>query len=410
MVGQSNTPPPTSFRLLVPLLTLAVLFACEKEPGPLQPEPVPVPSFALLTYDCLVQAGIPATECQALVSLYESTNGDAWVRNQGWLSAANPCDWHGVTCLGGSVARLELQNNALSGPIPPELEGLGGLEVLDLFGNRLTGSIPPQMGNLSSLEVLNLTYNQITGPLPSALGDLGNLRVLFAFGNQLSGPIPPELGRLSNLLHLSFGANRLTGSIPPEIGNLDALSELNLRYNRLSGEIPPELGNLSRLGTRPSSGLALDGNNLSGLLPVEVARMGGEIERRGPGKCFLVPPGNHGLYMPDVPTFRINDWDTDGLICGLRFTADASTVADDIRTIVDELYATGVLNQGQAIGLIRKIDHALDLLAKGKNAEAIVVLQNFNQQVNDLTYVDFVLIPAQADALITRAQIMIQLI
>jgi len=90
--------------------------------------------------------------------------------------------------------------------------------------------------------------------------------------------------------------------------------------------------------------------------------------------------------------------------------ASPSTVAADIGSVVDDLYASGVVNGGQANSLMRKIEQALNLLAKGKNAEAIVVLEGFIQQVNDLTYVDFVLTPAQAAELISRAQILIQLV
>ena len=55
-------------------------------------------------------------QCQALVDLYNATNGDKWANNDGWLSGSSYCDWNwypctqftcGVKCDGsGNVAGL----------------------------------------------------------------------------------------------------------------------------------------------------------------------------------------------------------------------------------------------------------------------------------------------------------------
>jgi hypothetical protein len=91
------------------------------------------------------------------------------------------------------------------------------------------------------------------------------------------------------------------------------------------------------------------------------------------------------------------------------YWADAPGVADEIRTFVDGLSAGGVINSGQSNALLRKVTQALDLLAKGKKAEAIAVLQGLIQQANNLT-LDSVLSPDQSAALIARVQYMIQLV
>lgn len=90
------------------------------------------------------------------------------------------------------------------------------------------------------------------------------------------------------------------------------------------------------------------------------------------------------------------------------YWADATTVAADIGTTIDGLLATAVVNGGQANALTKKIDQALSLLAKGNKDEAVAVLQDFIQQVQDLT--GAVLSTAQADELIGAAQYMIGLI
>ena len=162
-------------------------------------------------------AQIPTAERDALIALYNSTDGANWTDSTGWLGAAGTeCTWHGVTCDEVHVTRLSLASNQLSGSIPAELANLEELSRLYLGSNQLSGGIPPQLGNLSSsLTVL----------------DLGS--------NQLSGSIPPELGNLWRLTNLNLGGNQLTGSIPPH-GNL----QLSRYLHQLSGSIPG-LGNLS---------------------------------------------------------------------------------------------------------------------------------------------------------------------
>ena len=151
------------------------------------------------------------TEREALVALYNGTDGGNWTNSTGWLLSDNPCDWFGVTCFLGHVTRLDLGSNNLTGSVPSELGNLTGLEFLTLWSNNLTGSIPAELGNLTALRDLRL------------------------WSNDLTGSIPVELGNLTALRNLSLSSNSLTGSIPAELGNLAALSDLNLTGNELSG-------------------------------------------------------------------------------------------------------------------------------------------------------------------------------
>ena len=207
-------------------------------------------------------------ERAALVALYESTDGANWGGNYGWMTDAPLAAWYGVTVHDGRVVTLQLFNNNLTGPIPPEVGDLVNLRVLELSFNRLTGSIPPELGNLHNLRRLALYGNELTGSIPPQLGDLDNLRALRLSGNELTGSIPPELGNLVNLIDLYLGQNRLTGSIPPELGNLPKLERLVLQINKLSGNIPPELGNLTTL-----KALYLDVNRLTGPIPPELGKL-----------------------------------------------------------------------------------------------------------------------------------------
>ena len=230
---------------------------------------------------------------QALVALYNATDGANWSNNENWLSDEPLDAWHGVIVIDGRVTVLRLNGNRLTGPIPPELGNLSSLRVLNLSNNQLTGAIPPELGNPSSLSALHLSNNQLTGLIPSWLGNLSSSRfgtsvlALDLSNNQLTGSIPPELGNLSSsssfstsFLELDLSNNQLTGTIPPELGNLSSSGydisflALDLSNNQLTGSIPPELGNLSSSAYGTSFlKLDLSNNQLTGPIPPELGNL-----------------------------------------------------------------------------------------------------------------------------------------
>ncbi len=231
---------------------------------------------------------IPAIEYQALVALYESTNGTGWTNNVGWLRTNTPCSWYGVHCEGGTVFGLNFDGNRLAGYLPPELGDLRNLTYLVFQGNAMSGEIPVELGNLDGLIVLELNDNYLSGPIPPELGELTKLEILNLHNNQLSGSIPVELGNLTNMRDLYLHENELVGTIPMELGNLLELRVMFLRHNQLTG-----------------------------LVPIEVATVAGSLDPEY--HCHFVP-GNAGLYLPDTPEYRAADTDRDGFICRLGFT------------------------------------------------------------------------------------------
>ena len=44
----------------------------------------------------------------ALATFYFSTDGEDWENNDRWLSSSDECNWHGITCNGGSVTDIDL--------------------------------------------------------------------------------------------------------------------------------------------------------------------------------------------------------------------------------------------------------------------------------------------------------------
>ena len=208
-------------------------------------------------------ASAPETDREALVALYNATDGPNWANENYWLSGASIAEWDGVTTDdNGRVTWLYLNENRLSGEIPPELGSLSNLESLELAQNRLSGEIPSELGNLANLEEMYLWVNQLSGEIPPELGSLANLEDLYLSGNELSGEIPSELGNLSNLENLYLSDNQLSGEIPSELSSLSNLNQLRLNNNELSGEIPSELGQLSNLES-----LVLSDNELMGCVP-----------------------------------------------------------------------------------------------------------------------------------------------
>jgi Leucine-rich repeat (LRR) protein len=225
-----------------------------------------------------VHAAIPAAERNALIALYNSTDGDNWKNNSGWKDGTLEADgfgpvgsegsWYGVYVKNNHVTTINLYANSLTGTLPAELGDLAYLENLSLYLNRIGGTIPAELGNLSQLTYLSLRSNQLSGTIPAELGNLDQLETLFLNWNQLTGSIPPELGNLSQLKSCRLNGNQLSGNIPTELTNLSQLETLWLHTNQLSGNIPRELGTLSLLNS-----LWLGDNQLSGSIPTEIGNL-----------------------------------------------------------------------------------------------------------------------------------------
>ena len=155
--------------------------------------------------------------------------------------------WFGLLVTQGWVTSLVLDDNNLTGTLPPELGTLPQLRWLSLESNALTGSVPPELGNLAQLQRLYLSDNSLTGPIPAELGNLPQLQWLYLESNTLTGAIPPELGDLAQLQRLDLSDNSLTGPIPAELGNLPRLQRLYLNDNALTGRLPRSLMQLTNL-------------------------------------------------------------------------------------------------------------------------------------------------------------------
>jgi len=252
------------------------------------------------------------TDYDALMALYNNTNGDNWTNNgtnadpqsttAGWNKDCDICDWYGVTCDGNNrVVCLDLDGdniscgielnspgNNLQFTLPSEIGDLLELEFLYLTGNDLQGAVPNELSNLTELVEIYFRNNDFSS-LPEDIGNLDNLIVLNASANEFTW-LPNGISDCQNLEYLNLNINDITelpsnfGSFlslkelylwnneliefPIQLTNINTLEKISLQSNELSGNIPPEIGQMNNL-----INLNLIGNNLSGNLPTEIGEL-----------------------------------------------------------------------------------------------------------------------------------------
>jgi Leucine-rich repeat (LRR) protein len=130
--------------------------------------------------------GVIEQDFNALVALYDSTNGDNWNRNENWLSDTTVEAWHGVKVEHYRVTKINLSYNNLTDSIPQEIGDLTAIKNLKLPGSNLKGTIPSEIGNLTKLKKIDLGSNELEGTLPAGFGNLNKLENLDLAENKLN--------------------------------------------------------------------------------------------------------------------------------------------------------------------------------------------------------------------------------
>ena len=305
-----------------------------------------VPAAATITFLAVIvqstqaQTVSPVDE-QALRSLYNSTNGDSWTCNAGWLSGP-VSSWGGVTIANQRVTEIDLSNCNLMGTIPPEIRLLRSLERLDLPNNQLQSPIPDELWALPALVHLDMSYNNLTGMLPDSLVTPMN-NYLSLSNNRLEGPIPQYFEsrydgwyRQIDLSHNSFSGgfgletfadiryvdishnnlsqlppskergwawdvaldashNQISGNLPEWLSdNSQSWFLLDLSHNSLSGSLHSGLSCIHDPGT-----VDLSHNRISGEIPVDF------------GKDCVAINLEHNQLSGSIPTFHTNLQDLD---------------------------------------------------------------------------------------------------
>jgi len=159
------------------------------------------------------------------------------------------------------MTQLDLSRNRLTGHVPSRTSGgntsravrppyFAALSALLLSENRLGGPVPTDVGaDAPRLARLDLDHNALTGPLPGSIFSLTGLTRLNLHRNSLTGTLSRDVGRLQKLRFLSLYDNQFDGTVPQELGGLSNLEGLYLDHNTLTGRCGEELcQNVKRAG------------------------------------------------------------------------------------------------------------------------------------------------------------------
>ncbi|XP_019155411.1 PREDICTED: probable LRR receptor-like serine/threonine-protein kinase At3g47570 [Ipomoea nil] len=162
-----------------------------------------------------------------------------------------------------SLQKLGLEKNHLKGRIPHEITRCWDLNLLSLAINNFTGTLSPSFFNMSSLQTISVSENSLEGTIPSYIGDtLPNLEIFYFGGNKFHGTIPISFPNASKLQILEVPQNHLVGKVPPSLVSLKSITHLDISNNKLTGEIPRDLQKLPLLQY-----LNLSFNDLVGEVP-----------------------------------------------------------------------------------------------------------------------------------------------
>nr|XP_017243341.1 PREDICTED: leucine-rich repeat receptor-like kinase protein FLORAL ORGAN NUMBER1 isoform X3 [Daucus carota subsp. sativus] len=104
----------------------------------------------------------------------------------------------------------------------------------ELNDNQLSGHIPPALEELTDLFDLNVAKNHLEGPIPDNLSSCTNLNSLNVFGDKLNRTIPSAFKRLESITYLNLSSNNLKGPIPIELSRIGNLATLRTSQTKVS--------------------------------------------------------------------------------------------------------------------------------------------------------------------------------
>ncbi len=190
----------------------------------------------------------------ALVAYYESTNGDQWIDNSGWLTDAPVYSWVGIEEVANvagdgepadwrvTVIDMPRNNMTVPGPLPADLADLEFLEDFKADVNLHIGGLPPELATLDRLQFLLVRTNLFTGTVDwDVFSQMESMQQFRIRQNYFSGPLPQTLGGNGSwpaLTRLYVDDNRFTGQIPEVHSELTTLNRVYFHNNRLTGPIP----------------------------------------------------------------------------------------------------------------------------------------------------------------------------
>eukprot|EP00250_Pteridium_aquilinum_P021776 c25220_g1_i2 orf=850-3552(+) len=280
-----------------------------------------------------------------------------------------------------NAQHFHFQNNQFSEIIPPSLFNKD-MQLIHLLlnNNSLTGSIPPSIGSLLHIEIMCLDFNSFSGPLPHTINAMGNLTTLQINNNNFTGPlldlsnntnlqmliagnnpfeaseIPSWITNMTKLYLLSMDSANLIGNIPAEIFN-SHLSNVTLGSNLLNGTLDLSEANVSSLQLVNLSNNAIN-NLIKGNYIQELLLDGNPYCQSNPTVCTPVQAGAPPPYTSTAskctnvcsPNYAINKKDPSSCQCAYpvvtTFTFYATTVPilEDYIDQIEETITVGLKN------------------------------------------------------------------
>lgn len=249
---------------------------------------------------------IPSKERQALVDLFNATNGSKWKKAYQWDLTQPESTWKGVKIQDGHVVALDLHGVWMAGAIPTSIGDLTELQDLRLYSNQLTGPLPEELFSLPKLKILYLfdqrTIEDYEGPrqytlsgtLPAVIdmpelilldisttdikGSLSEMKTpklqYFQASNCSLEALHPSLWKCPELLLVVMQRDsltradklNLTGELPQDFSTCPKLQALAIMdAPNFGGEINPSIGQCTQLQQ-----LLLQGNAHTGKIPEEI--------------------------------------------------------------------------------------------------------------------------------------------
>jgi hypothetical protein len=122
-------------------------------------------------------------------------------------------NWTGVSCINGSLTRLDLSGKGINGTIPDLFGNLANLNYLDLSSNLIEGPFPVAISNLALLEHLDIhnNYFGLNGSASVRRLSEDDTRTVESISVKASLDV---IGELSLLSYLDVSGNGFIGSVP----------------------------------------------------------------------------------------------------------------------------------------------------------------------------------------------------
>ncbi|KAF8034153.1 hypothetical protein BT93_C0430 [Corymbia citriodora subsp. variegata] len=197
----------------------------------------------------VAESQIQDQELQVLLQLRQSWRDPSSLAHWVASNSSSHCTWPEITCQGGSIAKLKLDNLNINYSIPSFICGLKNLTKLDVSYNNIPGEFPRALYNCSKLVYLDLSQNYFEGPIPSDIDRMADLQVLILAANSFSFDVPTSIARLRRLRILHLYQSEYNGTYPEEIFGLPDLEELRLEHNDkfLPSQLPQNFTALKKL-------------------------------------------------------------------------------------------------------------------------------------------------------------------